>query len=290
MRELNFVRPMTLREIFANAFTLYARHFKTFFSITLLYLALQYILQGIIYWTLNDSTQDLAYILIQPLLSLAYAATVIATSNAVLGRPVRMADAYRRVFIPRILLLMVIFTAPFQILSHVYERYYRQNFSPAGVTNLLGTWVDNLLFPAIVVALHTLLLFRAPVTVLEKRGVGSTIGRVVRLFFENIDSKTLTIGYIWKLAIFLLIANIPFILVTPPVLLYVMLTGQQVPNFLIWLAFHLAAAVLELFTSPYGLLISILLYYDIRARKEAYNKLVLAEEMGYQPITEMIPV
>ena len=290
MHDLNFVRPMRLREIFANALTLYARHLKTFIAITLLYLAFQYILQGIIRWKLSDAAQGTAYIIIQPLLSLAYAATVIAASNAVLGRPVRVIQAYRRVIIPRILLIMLIFSLPFQIISYAYERYHQANFSSGGPVNLLGTWFDNLIFPALVVALHTLLLFRAPVTVLEKRGTRDTIRRVLRLFVENIDGKTLTVGFAWRFLLFIVMVNVPFVLVTVPALLYVMVTGQQLSEFSIWLGFQVLTAVLDLFASPYGLLLSILLYYDIRARKEAYNALALAEEMGYQPITEMIAV
>src|SRR5690606_36759606 len=138
-----------------------------------------------------------------------------------------------------------------------------------GQLNLLGTWFDNLIFPALVVALHTLLLFRAPVTVLEKRGVRGTIGRVLRLFVENIDRKTLTIGFVWRFLLFILMVNVPFVLVTIPALLYVMETGQQPSEFTIWLGFQVFTAVLEFFASPYGLLLSILLYYDIRARKDA---------------------
>lgn len=290
MQETNFVRPMTLREIFRGSFVLYRRHFWTFLAITLVYTLLYYPLNTLINWTVPESGEELANILISPILNFAYAATVIAASNAALGRPVKLLDSYRRVLTPRILLIMVVFGLPFQLVSFLYGEIYAAAVPAGERLTFAENLVDFFALPLVSVAVHTLLIFRAQVTVLEKRGLWDTIRRVVRLSLENFNRKLLVTTFIWKLFYFWLVLWIPFILVTPPVLIYVLLTGSQPSDAAIWIGLQIPAALFELFVSPYGLLLSILLYYDVRARKEAYNQMVLAEEMGYQPITELITV
>src|SRR5574338_204708 len=110
----SFVRPMTLSEIFRNALVLYRRHFGPLVAITLVYSLLYYPLQALIQLVLPETFNEIANLLIAPLLNFAYAATVVATSNAVLGRPVKVFDAYRRVLTGRIALILLVFVLPFQ--------------------------------------------------------------------------------------------------------------------------------------------------------------------------------
>lgn len=290
MSEINFVRPMTLREILRGSLALYRRHFWTFLAITLVYILLYYPLSSLIHYTVPEGGADLANLVIAPILNFAYAATVVAASNATLGRPVRMLDAYRRVLTPRILVIMLVFSLPFLLTALLYEQIYNASTPSGSPMSLAAQALDFLLLPIVSVTMHAILLFRSPVTVLEKRGLGDTIRRVVGLTFQNVNGKMLFVGFVWKLLYFWAILVLPFVLLTVPVLLYVLFTGLQPADTVLWYGLQVPAALFELFVSPYGLLMSILLYYDIRARKEAYNELVLAEEMGYHPIAEMIPV
>jgi hypothetical protein len=50
------------------------------------------------------------------------------------------------------------------------------------------------------------------------------------------------------------------------------------------------SSLFALLLAPYLNLVLTLFYYDLRARKENYNEELLAQDMGYKPLGEMVTV
>lgn len=220
-------------------------------------------------------------------------AMVTAASNAVLGRPVSIGQAFRRafswvifkkytliLFFTWMIILFVLMLAS-MLVSNIYAA---QNpgridissfFLPEAPRVILI--INFLLVGLITFCLDIAMFLLLPVLVLEKRTWAQTTRRAVT-FLREYGSRIL-LNYL--LAYF-----VPFVL---PNLLF----GSSYENRVmgdegILFCIPLLYTIFYLVFSSVGTIVMILSYYNIRARREHYDEQVLAEEMGYRPLGEMI--
>ncbi len=261
----HYVRAMGTSEIFRSAFELYRRNFRQFLLMNLTAVAAYLIinlLDDVLIGNLNASERaGIANLLALCLsafltfvnLAVIYAvlaATMVATSNAVLGRPISVRGAYRRILSP--ILLGRIFLASFL------------------VSLIVDIGLVLFIIPGIV--FFVWFLFVPLIITLEWAGVRAALGRSRKLIQNNF----------WRV---LLTASCYMVPVT---ILYVA-AAAVAKNALgispddVWLSALVSLSVSSLIglliESITGLIFS-LLYFDARARKENFNEALLAVEIG----------
>jgi len=186
------------------------------------------------------------------------AATIVAASNAVLGRPVSVGGALRRVFSARLIWRLLL--ASIEV----------------GIRIEIGFVL--LIIPGIILSVWY--LFFSPVLVLEKITARSVLLK---------RSRELVRGHFWRLLfVYGILFYIPYLVISFVMGILVGLTGLDV--LLAQLVSMVLGSIYGLVAAPVGSLLLTLLYYDLRARKENYNEELLAQEMGYRPLGEMVTV
>lgn len=303
----NYIQPLTTRMLFSGAFDLYRRNFAPLFAINAIFALVtlaEQILNGTSAVPAFAALAGLPWIGVLARL-FVIAATVAAASSAALGRPVRISAALRRAASTTTLLELLVLSLPALAWTSAYgwligriQEMFAQ-FSQGTVSALQIFLTGALMTLGLLLArlaLDLIFLFGPPVAVLEKRGPIGTVRRVVELFFANPGRILLNYELLWAVPLTLL----HFLLYLPVALglSLVMLSraGFSVENvYTIGMSVGTYAslivyALINLFLNPITSLLFTLLYYDTRARTEEYQEEQLAEEMGYAPLVEMMPV
>jgi hypothetical protein len=303
MKVSSYVRPMSTRELFGSAFRLYRKHFFGIFFInlipaliiSLLAIANSFVFHNsIVFIYENKELTILIMVLFGCVQIIAGAPTLIAVSNAILGRPIKLKNIYLRVLSLELVWKLFIISIFFTLITSLWSiiPLYSTVMSAALCCILFVSY--PIYFCLIIIS-----IFSSAVAVLEKRSVVQSVRKAFSLFWGNmlrvlfnylilfliptfifsILAFTLVGLLILILALILALINVGLINVGSPIALGSIFGGifGGILNFII-----------GMFITPFGTLLLILLYYDTRARKEKYNETLLAEEMGYASVGEMI--
>jgi len=258
MNAPRYVRPMGTTEIFRSAFELYRQHFLTLIIVN------AFVVVPLLLSSLTSSS--IVQLVIFPFALIAsyfgLAVTTVAASNAVLGRPVSVGGTFRRTFSARLI--------------------WRLLDVGLGVAVRIGIGFVLLIIPGIVLSVWY--LFFSPVIVLEKITAQSAVLK---------RSRELVQGHFWRvLFVYGILFYIPYVVISSVIGSLVLFLGLAIG--LDVLLVQLVNLVLDglwgLVAAPIGSLLGTLLYYDLRARKENYNEELLAQDMGYKPLGEMVTV
>ena len=287
MQSASYVRPMTISEIYTAAFRLYGRHYRPLLVINFIYTVLVLALNYFNRPAAGTSLGFLLAVMTELVQVYIYAVMVVAASNAVLARPVRVGPAFRRPASPPVLAKLLIFSLPLPLMRLLYLAFFPLPAEPASSLPALTSYFGGsfILF-GLMFAARILLLFAAPVSILEKRGILDTLRRVLRLSWQFAGANFVRYGIFfvpfqalrWIAARIFLFGG----------LLLAASTQFSLTGMAAFLLMQVPLGLVILFLNPLGNLVAVLLYYDARARSENYHHEVLAEEMGYQPITEWI--
>jgi hypothetical protein len=298
-----YVRPLTTSELFNSAFTLYKNNFGKFFLINLVqvlanFLALLFsFFTGFVggfssAMTNNPILKVIGYIVgLLPSFATVFvaAAMLIAISNAILGRPVQVGGSYRRAWSGTLIWKMLIVSLPFSLIYIGIASWTLK------MIQAQASWLVIVIECLILTAISIILAFIAPIVVLEKLSAAKSFTRLVSLFWSNVRRLLINYGVFWFIPIYLLSIFLTNRIAFPitnaltaditdiPTVIQISFVVGLVVGFLV-------SSIIGLFLNPFGSLLSTLLYYDTRARKENYDQELLAQEMGYEVSTEMITV
>jgi len=280
MKVSSYVRPMNTRELFGSAFRLYRKHFFGIFFINLisaLMLSLLVIITSFVVYLkggyINENNGILTTVLVGTAQIIASAPTLIAVSNAILGRPINLRNIYLRVLSLELVWKLFVISTFFTLImlpSNILALVVPTSENP--VMLCLVCFISPFIFLlALCIAPYS--TFSSAVAVLEKRNIIQSVRRA--FFLSSGHMLRILFNYIilWKIPFTIIIFLISFIF------------ALIAENLLI---LYFAIYIVVLFIVPFDTLLCILLYYDIRARKENYSETLLAEEMGYESVGEMI--
>jgi hypothetical protein len=245
----SYLKEMSIGEVIDGSVRLYFRNFVTIFLIYLLPLfAIEIVIIAL--WPTADPSGDPDKFIVAGLRFIAAipasAATTVAVSEIALGHKPRVARAYGRVlevlgrFLWTYLLVMVVFVFGFALL----------------------------VVPGVIAMV--LLMFATVVVILERRGGLDAMRRSMQLgkgyYIRNFGAFLLT---------FVLTLIVEMILVVIADAVIFAFDDVENPGIA---ARMLLAAVSHLFT-PVVLIVTALLYYDLRVRKENYDTTALAQDL-----------
>ncbi len=251
----NYLVEHTVRSIISGAFKIYFRHFGTLFLI--------YILPAVPLAMIRTEAQlsgNQTFLILSVLMSLTvlyfvYGAMTVAVSDVCLGNAPSFKRSYAKVFGK--LVLMLLFTNILQVLA------------VAGGMVLL-------VIPGLVLLIW--FMMSPSIVVLERKSGLAALER----------SKQLGDGSHWRNAGFflLLIIILTGILLLIEGLIRAVMAGVAFtfPHLLNGSISNVVAVVLsgidEGFAGPVVLILLVLLYYDMRVRKEGYDARALAEDLA----------
>ncbi len=263
MSTTKYIRPMCFDETLGSMFRLY---WKILFPI----LILNIIIVAMAWWVLPLGA------FVGPIL--------IMTSNAILGKPLKIWDSFLKgVFSASFLKIalvsigyfVLIYIVNIQISTLDYERSFgdvNYNVLDYGKLSYLYT------------TLSPLWIFIPMIMLLEKKGLRASIKRSFQILRKNFFR-------IIQMDIFI---NICIAIVA---YLFEKLYWSNAGNPSAWYVFYsyyygdpAYMALLLLFLTGFASLPYVFVYYEYRARYEDYSEELLAQEMGYQPMEEMMNV
>jgi hypothetical protein len=298
---------MTVRERYQAVLGLYRAHFWKFLAVNSPFAILLILSYGITYFItqvlrLGLSTSFPVSLLLVPFSLIVSAAAVIATSNAVLKRPVKIRASFRRAVSFPILARIFVSVLPL----FLWEAFYVITFdslhlsvTPGRVDyDYLGrAMLANLLVIAnsvITITYSYLILFTPAVSILEKRKEIDTLKRAISLCFRNFGRVFVNYGLAFFIPFFVFCFLIGLCMMIPGMALLFSAPSIQAGSarfasflYVFMTVFSILSSIL---VNPIANLFSILVYYDLRARQENYSEDLLAEEMGYETISQMISV
>lgn len=307
---MRFIRPMNVIDIIRGGFAVWKLSpFRLSLInlpglLTRLFLSSMVVISVLIFYQPVSSDIGVFYfifyfiltlLLLFLLLSLNYVpnlAMVTAASNAVLGRPVSVRQAYRRVFSWTIFnkyirimlslwgfaLVILIVTAGIVSLIYYVSESTPLTFDTFYESDTFRAFevINPVLVCLLIIIMDMAMFLLLPVLMLEKRNHIQTIRRVLTFLREYIGHVLLT---------YLLAYFAPFAL---PSLLYFFALSSTFTIVIAISCIYFFYSLFFLVFSSVGTIVMILSYYNLRARKEHYDEEVLAEEMGYRPLSEMI--
>ena len=311
MSRLNrLLRPMTLLDILDGAFDLYKTNLAVLVGIVaVIYLPIQametasrLLLAGAPEWV--PAVINLVYFMFLMVASfLVMGPSMWAISEAYLGHKISVAAAYRRM-LPRFFPFAATYLLWILALGIPYLFGALIVGVGIGVMVSMATQGDSAVMIAIMIAavllgvaamlagllLYIALVFTCPSFVAEDRRYFSALKR----------SWQLVKGYYWRtLGIALLAIAIVGLVQTAVSIGLLAATGMLTqfvanpqaattgtPYMIYQIGSMLASIVLE----PVWLIVVILLYYDLRIRKEGFDLAALAVEMGYREPEPAVPV
>jgi len=263
MTTSTYIRPMRFGEIVGSIFRLY---WKIFIPIIILNIIVNYATLSIGLFT---------GIFVGPVLMMA--------SDAILGKRLNIWGNIKKGISPglffKIALLSVVyitFTLIVSVLILLLLAWVlialgldtnNQTIAAAGGAIWIGATLYIYLF------LSAVWVFIPMIMLLEKKGLRASVKRSFQILWRNF-------GRVFLMA---LVVNL---IVTVIAIVYSVATGQ--PDLTSWIeqggnfAFILAS-IIGLNTLPY-----VFVYYEYRARKENFSEELLTQELGYQPIEEMM--
>jgi hypothetical protein len=242
---LTYVKESTVGELIGDTFRIYAKNLLPLFIICLVPLAPVELLKAA-----ATSAQNEPLVAISVLLSLlvgifVYGALTVAVSDICLGNPPTLKRSYSAI-------------------GRVMGKYLGTYLLLVLVV-IIGTLL--LVIPGIVAMV--LLLFALPVTVIERKGGMAALKRSVAL------GK----GFYWRnLGVLILAALVAagcMIPVFVVIFVLVLVSGASAEDF----GFNVILSLGNILVTPLGQIPLILLYYDMRARKEFFDGSALAQEM-----------
>lgn len=246
---MTYVRNQTAGELFRNAFSLYGKHFgiivAAFALAGLPALAVHYLAQNTKSWEVIIPAMLLEFVAT----SLAFAAMITVISDICVGVVPNLGRAYRRMWRYLLPLLLAGFLQT--------------------VAVILGFAL--LILPGI--AAFIFLMFVTPVVVLEHKTGFSALRR----------SASLVRNFFWRnfavLAAMALLAAILGGLLGGTFFLVSAAVGLEKATYIH--ALEILKAVIQMLVLPLGLTLNLLMYYDLRVRKEAYDLEQLTQELQH---------
>lgn len=197
---------------------------------------------------------------------------LMMTSNAILGRPLKVLDSFRRgvfsVSFLKIAIASIAYIAFIFIVAVVFGMV-----ASGGSGDLSDTTTNSLIVFMLYayVILVPLWIFVPMIMLLEKKGLRASIKRsfqILRRNFVRILQMDIFITAIFTVMVFL----------------FASVTGGDASS-------RLGAAIIAFFLpllTGFSSLPYVFVYYEYRARRENYNEELLTQELGYQPIEEMM--
>jgi hypothetical protein len=242
---VDFVKESTVGEIIGGSFQLYARHLLPLFLICLAPVLPFDILMAIAGATGNLPFYVIAQILMLVAGAFAYGAVTVAVSDVCLGNRPTLKRSYAAI-------------------GRVLGRYLG-TYALAMTAFLVG--LALFLIPGLVVS--ALFMFALPVAVIERKRAIASFKR----------SMALGKGFYWRnfgvlmLAMLTAIAVLTLLITVLSVI--ALLLGLEPEGF----AFGLFTSVITDFVTPLMQIPLVLLYYDMRVRKEFFDSASLSQEM-----------
>lgn len=251
MSNTKYIRPMSF---FGTLGTMYRLYFKIMVPILLLNI----ILVAMSWWVLIVGA------FVGPVLMM--------TSNAILGKPLKVLDSFRRgifsVSFLKIAIASIGYIAFIFIISVVFGMVLSGgsgNLSDAAINSL----IVFMLYAYVI--LVPIWIFVPMIMLLEKKGLRASIKRsfqILRRNFTRILQMDIFITVIFAVMVRLLSS----------------ILGADAST-------RLGATIIAFFLpllTGFSSLPYVFVYYEYRARRENYNEELLTQELGYEPIEEML--
>ncbi len=271
MEPSQILRPLTAGEILDRAFRLYRNHFLPLIGIVGLVLLPLTVLQ--IWSQITFGTSQIVNLL-QNLFFLCFlqGSLTFAISGAYLGKPVSIGSAYRSGLSRygslwgAFILEAIVIAAPLALLLCAAT-------SVVGLTGVYALlFLTVLLFVPYIIFFSTRWLLSVPGIMLEELGASRGLGR----------SWDLTSGVFWRIfGISLLSSLLSFFITQLPGMAVVYGLSFFFRDVSIGPILELAVTGLStVLTWPFSMGVIVLLYYDLRVRKEGYDLELQTEELS----------
>lgn len=249
----NYIRPMNFRETVGIMFRLY---WKVFIPI---------LVMNIIINVITLSTFTFIGLLVGPVL--------VMTSNVMLGQRVKVWQSIKKGvsvgLIFKMALVSVVFLGVIIVLAMIVGGIIGGIFNNENVGLAIGIIIYALLSP--------LWIFIPMSMVLEKQSLRASIKRSFQILRKNFIRVV-------QMDIFV---NLVLALIT---VLCALIFPDSSGDFPASLGNGVIAAMLLAAITGFNAFPFVFVYYDFRARFENYSDALLTEEMGYQPMEEMMNV
>lgn len=261
----NFVRPMKFWELFKVGFRILSQHMWLLVAINIL--PSIFIFAGSLMTDKSGIPTVPGFILIligYVFQYLSIAMTLLIASDITLGRTVNLRNALNQARSSALFRRLLAASFWFIVLAAIL-------LLAALAIDSFPLWV----FVAVVLIVVVCAFFlMSCVAILEKRSGFHTVKRSVLFTFRNFGRIALSL-----LVMFLIVIVLPQVVLTP----IVVADNALIILFLFVLYLFVTALVMA-----FQNLIVVLLYYEIRARKENYSEELLAQDLGYQASIEMM--
>jgi hypothetical protein len=286
MSTKRYVRPMGIVETVRSVFELYRRHFLKFILVNAV-AVIPLLLNEFV--TLSSPSIGAAqslwslifFVLLLITSYLGLAVTTVAASNAVLARPVSVSGAYSRVLSPKLIGRFLLCGTEVGIRVEI-------GLIPFIIATVVGIPVQiGLVLIPFGIILYIRYMYWAPVFVLEKITARPPLLK---------RSRELARGDFWRLLfVYFILYYIPYLVLSFAVrdlvqTISVEIFVNQGPSLVAMFAYWILTYGYILVFAPIGSLLVTLLYYTQRARKENYNEDLLAQDLEYKPLEEMVTV
>lgn len=282
MNERRALRPMEYGEIFNEAFDLYKRNFLLLVGIG----AVIYIPYGILSGLVLDSQLAQGLVTLGALLPLmaAYAALVKALADRYLGEPATIGDSWRYTFrrIVPFMLTWLLVSVLLGIVAGGVLALVALAFGSSGVAMVIA--ISLVVIVTMIVAGLSLAFLPSVMTVEDRFYMGAIRrswrlagGNLWRIFVVGFCTAIVTYG-----AFFVVFGLIGLFFGMQAVL------GGGAPGSDpgmrgIMIGAQVISGVLQALLTPVTALPFVLLYFDVRVRREGYDIEILAKEMGASP-------
>lgn len=241
------LRPMEYGDLLDETFDLYKKNFLLFAGIA----AVLHLPMSMILYTAGYDTQRFGSILTNLIDFVVMGAASWAVAKIYLGGTTTIMGAYKAV-LPRALPLIVT-----MVLGYI----------------AFGVGILLLVIPGILVL--TALMLLPPVVVLEEQGGFAALNRCWQLS-KGHRLRIFVIGIITLI----IISIISSVLLAPIILVSGIGFGGSPAGGIIGALFGLCAGLAQALATPIQAIVFILVYYDIRVRKEAFDLELLAQSIG----------
>jgi hypothetical protein len=246
---MSYIRSQSSGELLSNTFALYRRHFMTVVAAFALLGLPTLLAQGLAPLAGSMMLMIGAVLVSIVTTTLSFAAVITIISDACVGLEPDLRRAYRR---------MWRYVVPLLI---------------AGLLQSLAILLGFALLVVPGVIALVLFMFVSPVVILERR---SGIGALRR-------SASLVKNFFWRnlglVAVFMLICGVMGAILGFSLGIVRVAGNMELVPFM--MLYATVMAVFQTFLVPVGLILNLLLYYDLRARKEAYDLDQLSQELQY---------
>jgi len=295
MTTSTYIRPMNFGEWIRSTLRIYAIAFWPFWAIVILiFFTLDQLY--IAYWSSGSATNEIINLLLLgfALLPVFFVGSAMLTiSNIVLARPKKTLTSFTKGMSLGMILKIFLFLSPLLILMLIIGLRAGFNFWP---------W-SYLMFTVPFLFFTPVWVFYPMILLLEKKS-----------FFESIRrTKTFISGQIKRLLQIQILLILLTVLVIPLGIKYYLIMYHQMPFFelfrdfaavgfgysekyqmngLFFLADRIAGGLYYVvpLVLGFGICAYVLHYYQVRAEKENFNEELLTQELGYQPMEEMMTV